>query len=93
MKMMDDMNLTEVILKSKFNSYSMDGYGSREAERDICLYAKEYFKQTSTVFLQGLTATENTPDWIKRKQEYKPNIAELSKKIWKTNEQKFLIPM
>ena len=50
-KLMDDMSLTEVILLSKFNSYSKDGYDSREAERDICLFAEEYFKQTSTVFL------------------------------------------
>ena len=56
----------------------MDIYDvSSEAERDICLNAEEHFKQMSTVFLQGLkfTATENISDWIKRKQEYKPNIA------------------
>ena len=67
----------QIMLASRFNTYSSDGYDSIEAERDICIYSEKYFKHTSTSFLQGLryTPTENISDWIKRKQSYKPAIA------------------
>ena len=76
-KLMDDLSLTQIVQASRFNTYSSDGYDSMEAERDICMYSEEYFKHTSTSFLQGLryTPTENISDWIKRKQSYKPAIA------------------
>jgi len=73
---MDDLSLTQIVQASTLNKYSSDGY-DMEAERGICIYSEQYFKHTSTSFLQGLRypPTENISDWIKRKQSYKPAIA------------------
>ena len=86
-KFMDDLSLMQIVQASRFNTYSSDGYDSMEAERDICIYSEEYFKHTSTSFLQGLryTPTENISDWITRKKNYKPAIAipKLLRSFWK----------
>ena len=75
-KLMDDLQLTKVLMETKFSTYSPDGYDSKEAERDVCIYSEEYFKHTSTTFLKGLryTPTENISDWIKRKEKYESAI-------------------
>jgi hypothetical protein len=63
-------------METKFSTYSPDGYDSKEAERDVCIYSEEYFKHTLTTFLKGLryTPTENISDWIKRKEKYEAAI-------------------
>ena len=34
-KLMDDLQLTKVLMETKFSTYSPDGYDSKEAERDV----------------------------------------------------------
>ena len=52
-KLVDDLQLTKVLMETKFSTYSPDGYDSKEAERDVCIYSQEDFKHTPATFLKG----------------------------------------